>query len=119
MSLARCIAVEKKGLEYDPIFKVPPALQDKHEISMREITGSTKHAGDVLTKVTARGASNYETAKEEMEELLRQYSPILEKDPRRKRWDIMAGGAIIGGGTNSPNVQRMESYNSPPHPPRG
>ena len=110
--------MEKKGLEYDPIFKVPSALQDKHEISMREITGSPKHASDVLTKVTARGASNYETSKEEMEELLRRYSPILEKDPRRKRWDIMAGGAIIGGVTNSPNVQRMESYNWPPAPPR-
>src|SRR4030042_4879844 len=110
MSLARCIAVGKKGLEYDPIFKVPPALQDKHEISMREITGSPKHASDVLTKVTARGASNYETSKEELEELLRRYSPILEKDPRRKRWEIMAGGAFIGGGTQAPKRQRGGTY---------
>ena len=99
--------MEKKGLEYDPIFKVPPALQDKHEISMREITGSPKHDSDVLTKVTARGASNYETSKEELEELLGQYAPILEKDPRRKRWDIMAGGAIIWGRGNTPNCAKM------------
>ena len=109
--------MEKKGLEYDPIFRVPQALQEKHEICMREITGDTRHANDVLTKVTARGTSNYETPKEEMEDLLRQYMPFLEKDPRSKRLDILAGGAIIGGVTNSPNVQRMEPYNWPPAPP--
>lgn len=109
--------MEKKGLEYDPIFRVPQALQEKHEICMREITGDTRHANDVLTKVTARGTSNYETPKEEMEDLLRQHMPFLEKDPRSKRLDILAGGAIIGGVTNSPNVQRMEPYNWPPAPP--
>ena len=109
--------MEKRGLEYDAIFKVPPALQEKHEISMQEITGNLKHANDILTKVTARGTSNYETTRDEMDDLLKQYLPLLEKDPRRKRWDILAGGAVIGGITNSPNVQRMEPYNWPPAPP--
>ena len=110
--------MEKKGLEYDQIFKVPASLHDKHEISMQEITGNPRHANDVLTKVTARGTSNYETPKAEMDELLEKYLPLLEKDPRKKRWDIVAGGAIIGGLTNSPNVQRMEYYNWPVAPPR-
>ena len=61
--------MEKKGLEYDSIFKVPPALQEKHEISMQEITGNLKHANDILTKVTARGTSNYETTRDEMDDL--------------------------------------------------
>ena len=107
-----------KGLEYDPIFKVPPALLEKHEISMRDITGNPKHANDMLTKVTSRGTSNYETIKDEMEDLLKQYLPLLDKDPRKKRWDILVGGAVIGGITNSPNVQRMEHYNWPTAPPR-
>jgi len=110
--------MEKKGLEYDQIFKVPSKLQEKHEISMQTITGDKRHSNDILTKVTARGTSNYETGKNEMEDLLKGYLPILEKDPRRKRWDILAGGAVIGGITNSPNVQRMENYNWPPAPPR-
>jgi hypothetical protein len=109
--------MEKKGLNYDPIFKVPSALQEKHEICMQEITGNHKHANDVLTKVTARGISNYETSKEVMEDLLKQYLPLLDNDPRKKRLDILAGGAVIGGITNSPNVQRMEPYNWPPAPP--
>jgi len=108
--------MEKKELNYDPIFKVPPALQEKHEICMQEITGNHKHANDVLTKVTARGISNYETSEEEMEDLLKQYLPFLDKDQRKKRLDILAGGAVIGGITNSPNVQRMEPYNWPPAP---
>ena len=103
--------MEKKGLEYDPMFKVPPELQGRHEISMTEVTSNPKHRNDVLTKVTARGVSNYETREEEMEELLKQYLPILEKNPGTKRLDILAGGAVIGGLTNSPNVQRMEPYN--------
>jgi hypothetical protein len=112
------MTMERKGLEYDSIFKVPPALQEKHEISMREITGNPKHANDMLTKVTARGTSNYETPKDEMEDLLKRYLPFLDKDPRKKGWDILAGGAIIGGITNSPNIQRMEHYNWPPAPAR-
>jgi hypothetical protein len=108
----------EKGLEYDPMFKVPPELQAKHEISVREITGNPGHANDVLTRVTARGTSNYETPEDEMNDLLQRYLPILEKDPRKKRWDILAGGAVIGGITNSPNVQRMEQYNWPVAPPR-
>jgi hypothetical protein len=110
--------MEKKGLNYDPIFNVPQGLQERHELGMQEITGSPKHANDVLTKVTSRGASNYETSRDEMEALLRQHMPCLEKDPRKKRLDILAGGAVIGGITNSPNVQRMEPYNWPPAPPR-
>jgi hypothetical protein len=110
--------MEKKGLEYDQIFKVPPSLHDKHEISMQEITGNPRHANDVLTRVTARGTSNYETPRAEIDELLKKYLPFLEKDPRKKRWDIVAGGAIIDGLTNSPNVQRMEYYNWPVAPPR-
>ena len=109
--------MEKKGLNYDPIFKVPSALEEKHEICLQEITGNPKHANDVLTKVTARGISNYETPKEDMEDLLKEYLPFLDKDPRKKRLDILAGGAVIGGVTNSPNVQRMEPYNWPPAPP--
>jgi hypothetical protein len=109
--------MEKKGLEYDPMFRVPQELQEKHEICMGEITMDARHGNDVLTKVTARGASNYETPQEEMEDLLRQYLPFLEKDPGSKRLDIVSGGAIIGGLTNSPNVQRMEPYNWPPAPP--
>ncbi|MDO8491908.1 MAG: hypothetical protein Q7T04_07845 [Dehalococcoidia bacterium] len=108
--------MEKKGLEYDPIFKVPEALRDRHEICMQEITGNPRHANDVLTRVTARGASNYETSRAEMDDLLKQYLPLLEKDPRTKRLDIAAGGAVIGGLTNSPNVQRMEPYNWPQAP---
>lgn len=108
--------MEKRGLEYDPMFRVPDALQGKHEISLRDITGNPRHGNDVLTRVTARGESNYETAKDEMDDLLKQYLPLLKKDPRRKRWDILAGGAVIGGVTNSPNVQRMEAYNWPPAP---
>ncbi|GEM_PF-2535800 len=107
---------ETKGLEYDPMFKVPESLRARHEIPMQEITGDPRHANDVLTRVTARGTSNYETPKAEMDELLKKYLPILEKDSRTKRWDISAGGAIIGGLTNSPNVQRMEHYNWPPAP---
>jgi hypothetical protein len=110
--------MEKKGLEYDQIFKVPPSLHDKHEISLQDITGNPRHTNDVLTRVTARGTSNYETPRAEMDELLKKYLPLLEKDPRKKRWDIVAGGAIIGGLTNSPNVQRMEYYNWPVAPPR-
>ena len=108
--------MEKKGLEYDPIFGVPQQLHEKHEICMEEITGDARHANDVLTKVTARGTSNYETPREEMEDLLGRYMSYLEHDPRSKRLDILAGGAIIGGVTNSPNIQRMEPYNWPPAP---
>ena len=89
--------MEKKGLEYAPTFKVPPPLQEKHEISMQEITGNPKHANDILTKVMARGTSNYETTRDEMEDLLEQYLPLLNKDPRRKRWDILAGRWLIPG----------------------
>lgn len=110
--------MEKKGLEYDPMFKVPAVLQEKHEISMADLTGNPRHRKDVLTKVTARGMSNYETSKEEMEKLLEEYLPILEKDERKKRFDVLAGGAIIGGLTNSPNVQRMEFHNWPKAPKR-
>lgn len=109
--------MEKKGLQYDPIFKVPHALEEKHEVSMQEVTGKPRHANDVLTRVTARGTSNYETTRKEMDELLQKYLPFLDKDPRKKRLDILAGGAVIGGLTNSPNVQRLEPYNWPPAPP--
>ena len=105
--------MEKKELEYDQIFRVPLELKDRSEISMTEITGKERHKNDVLTKVTARGNSNYETPEEEMEELLKKYLPILEKDQRKKRFDILVGGAVIGGLTNSPNVQRMEPLNWP------
>ncbi len=109
--------MEEKILEYAPIFRVPQELQEKHEVCMLEITGDAKHSNDVLTKVTSRGASNYETPKEEMQDLLARYLPYLDNDSRSKRLDILAGGAIIGGVTNSPNVQRMEAYNWPlaPH----
>ena len=53
--------MEKKDLEYAPIFRVPPALQEKRKISLLEITGDSKHANDMLNKLTARGTSNYET----------------------------------------------------------
>jgi len=109
--------MKKKGLEYAPMFRVPQELQDKHEVCMLEITGDARHTNDVLTKVTARGASNYETPKEEMQDLLARYLPYLENNPKSKRLDISAGGAIIGGVTNSPNVQRMEAYNWPLAPP--
>lgn len=109
--------MERKGLEYDPIFKVPSELQEKHEVLMSKITNNPRHDNDVLTKVTARGQSNYETPKEEMAELQEEYLPILKKDSRIKRFDILAGGAVIGGLTNSPNVQRMELHNWPEAPP--
>jgi hypothetical protein len=108
--------METKGLVYDPIFRVPHELQAKHEICMADITGEIRHKNDVLTKVTARGTSNYETLRAEMEDLLGRYMSHLETDRRSKRLDILAGGAIIGGITNSPNVQRMEPYNWPPAP---
>jgi len=110
--------IVRKELEYNPIFNVPPELQEKHELSMEDITDNPRHKRNVLTKVTARGPSDYETPKEVMEELLRQYLPILEKDPKTKRLDILAGGAVIRGLTNSPNVQRMEPYNWPEAPLR-
>jgi hypothetical protein len=46
--------MEKKGLEYDSIYKVPRALEEKHEISMREITGNPKHANDMLIGIEMR-----------------------------------------------------------------
>lgn len=44
-------SMEKKRLEYAPMFRVPQELQEKHEVCMLEITGDARHS---ITKMATQ-----------------------------------------------------------------